>query len=212
VTLLLSDPTVAAVPAQDCGEEFLDVHEHPKLLLDERKHDPAGHWARLRDGILTRLLQAQCALPRGLRLLIIEGYRPAALQQRYFDSHRAELGRAHPEWPDQELYAEASKHIAPPAVAPHPCGAAVDLTLTDEDGTELDLGTAVNATPQASANACFTAAKNISDTARANRDILDKAMVEAALVNYPPEWWHYSYGDRYWAAATGASAAIYTPQ
>jgi D-alanyl-D-alanine dipeptidase len=212
VMLLLSDPIVAAVPARDCGEEFLDVHEHPELALDQRKHDPAGHWARLREGVLTRLLRAQHALPGGLRLLIIEGYRPAALQQRYFDFHRAELARAHPGWPDQQLQAEASKHIAPPAVAPHPCGAAVDLTLSDDDGTELDLGTPVNATPQASASACFTTAKNISDTARANRDILDTALLEAGLVNYPPEWWHYSYGDRYWAAATGAPAAIYTPR
>jgi zinc D-Ala-D-Ala dipeptidase len=31
------------------------------------------------------------------------------------------------------------------------------------------------------------------------------------LVNYPTEWWHYSYGDRYWALATGAAAALYGP-
>jgi len=33
----------------------------------------------------------------------------------------------------------------------------------------------------------------------------------AGLVNYPTEWWHWSYGDRYWAMATGAPAAIYGP-
>jgi hypothetical protein len=131
--LLLSDPAVAAVPARNCDEELLDVHEHPELMLDERKQDPAGHWARLRDGVLTRLLQAQRALPRGLRLLIIEGYRPVALRQRYFAEHRAELARVHPGWPNHRLEAEASKHIAPPAVAPHPCGAAVDLTLADDE-------------------------------------------------------------------------------
>ena len=33
----------------------------------------------------------------------------------------------------------------------------------------------------------------------------------AGLVNYPTEWWHWSYGDRYWALMTGARAALYGP-
>ena len=33
----------------------------------------------------------------------------------------------------------------------------------------------------------------------------------AGLVNYPTEWWHWSYGDRYWALLTGAPAALYGP-
>jgi D-alanyl-D-alanine dipeptidase len=28
-------------------------------------------------------------------------------------------------------------------------------------------------------------------------------------VNYANEWWHYSWGDRSWAAAIGAPAALY---
>ena len=31
------------------------------------------------------------------------------------------------------------------------------------------------------------------------------------LVNYPTEWWHYSYGDRYWALATGAACRAVRP-
>ncbi len=27
----------------------------------------------------------------------------------------------------------------------------------------------------------------------------------------PTEWWHWSYGDRYWALVTGAPAALYGP-
>lgn len=209
--LLLSDPAVAAVPVQECGEQLVDVRCHPELLLDTREQDSTGAWARLRAGVLERLLQTQRALPAGLRLLIIEGHRPAALQQRYFDDRCAELSQAHPEWSRQQMATEASKHVSPPDVAPHPCGAAIDLTLATDDGTELDLGTAVNATPEASADACFTDAENISDTARARRDLLGKALGEAGLVNYPPEWWHYCYGDRYWAAATGTPTARYSP-
>ncbi len=209
--LLLSDPVVAAVPAQECGEELVDLRGVPELIVDSRKQDPQGAWARLRAGVLARLLEAQRSLPNGVRLVIIEGHRSAELQQRYFDSYRTDLAEAHPEWAPELLDAEASKHVSPPAVAPHPCGAAVDLTLM-RYGKELDLGTRVNATPAESANACYTHASNIPDTARAWRRVLGEALAAAGLINYPPEWWHWSYGDRYWAAATSAPHAIYTPR
>ena len=34
-------------------------------------------------------------------------------------------------------------------------------------------------------------------------------LTAAGLVNYPTEWWHWSFGDRYWALLTGAAAACY---
>lgn len=208
--LLLSDPSLASIPVRDCGEDLVDVHDVPELLVDPRKADAEGAWARLRTGLVDRLVAAQGELPPGVRLLIIEGYRPARLQQRYFDEHCADLAKAMPEWSRERVLVEASKHVSPPAVAPHPCGAAVDLTLV-RDGEEADLGTPVNATPAASAGACFTAADNIADHARQGRDTLGFALSRAGLVNYPPEWWHWSYGDRYWAALTGASHAQYGP-
>lgn len=30
-------------------------------------------------------------------------------------------------------------------------------------------------------------------------------------LNYPTEWWGWSYGDRYWALMTGAPAALHGP-
>lgn len=105
----------------------------------------------------------------------------------------------------------ASRYVSPPGVAPHSAGAAVDLTLADADGRELDLGTRMNATPEESAGACYTRAENISDGARSHRAVLSTALTAAGLVNYPTEWWHWSYGDRYWALGTGAAAAHYGP-
>jgi D-alanyl-D-alanine dipeptidase len=75
----------------------------------------------------------------------------------------------------------------------------------------LDLGTQIDATPEQSDGACYFAADGISNEARARRDILAAALTRAGLVNYPTEWWHWSYGDRYWALLTGAPAALYGP-
>jgi hypothetical protein len=31
------------------------------------------------------------------------------------------------------------------------------------------------------------------------------------MVNYPTEWWHWSFGERYWAFVTGAGRTRYAP-
>jgi hypothetical protein len=54
-------------------------------------------------------------------------------------------------------------------------------------------------------------APGLSPAARARRQTLAETMTSAGFVNYPTEWWHWSFGDRYWAAMTAAPAAIYGP-
>ncbi|MEU5734871.1 M15 family metallopeptidase [Streptomyces antimycoticus] len=210
--VLMSDPKVAAVPVRECGERLVDVRRDSRLLVDERKwQDSAGAFAHLREGALDRLHKAQAQLPPGMRLLFVEGYRPPSLQRRYFDEYAAQLRATHPEWAAEQVHSAASRYVSPPEIAPHSAGAAVDLTLADADGRELDMGTRMNATPEESAGACYTQADDISREARAHRDILGTALTAAGLVNYPTEWWHWSYGDRYWALQTGAAVARYGP-
>jgi len=105
----------------------------------------------------------------------------------------------------------ASQFVSPPEVAPHVSGAAIDLTLADGDGEEVDMGTPIDTSPQDSQGACYFAAANISPAARQHRTILATALTCAGLVNYPTEWWHWPYGDRYWALTTGREHAIFGP-
>ncbi|MFI8235174.1 M15 family metallopeptidase [Streptomyces sp. NPDC085900] len=209
--ILMADARVAAVPVEDNGEPLVDVRK--ALLVDDRKHeDSRGAEAHLRRGVLERLLTAQALLPDGLRLLFVEGYRPPPLQRLYFERYADELRAVHPDWPADRVRSAASRFVSPPDLAPHSAGAAVDLTLADPDGRELDLGTPMNAGPEQSDGACYTEARNITAEARAHRAVLGAALGAAGLVNYPTEWWHWSYGDRYWALATGAPAALYGPK
>jgi D-alanyl-D-alanine dipeptidase len=209
--VLLADERVTQLPVIECGEALCDLRDVSAIRLDPRKADPAGAYAHLRAGVLDRLIVAQTLLPPELHLLVVEGYRPIALQQRYFAEYHAELRARHPQWSDLELRAQASRYIAPPEVAPHVAGAAVDVTLCAEDGTELPMGTPVNASPEESDNACYMAATNISARERDNRNLLSAALTAAGLVNYPTEWWHWSYGDRYWAFVSSRRAARYGP-
>ncbi|MFJ2157847.1 M15 family metallopeptidase [Streptomyces sp. NPDC087856] len=207
--ILMSDARVAAIPVEECGEPLVDVSA--VLLVDDRKKD-SGAELHLRQGVLDRLLEAEALLPDGLRLLFVEGYRPPSLQRRYFEDYGDELRAAHPAWPADRIRSAASRYVSPPEIAPHSAGAAVDLTLADADGHELDLGTPMNANPEQSGGACYTGADNITAEAGAHRAVLGKALGAVGLVNYPTEWWHWSYGDRYWALTTGAPAALYGPK
>ena len=206
--VLMGDPRVTAIPVSDNGEELTDVRDHG-LGVSSSYADDGGDFAHVRAGLVARLLQADEALPRGVHLLIIEGYRPPALQRRYFDDYLRSLREASLGSDEEQLRMLASRYVSPPEIAPHSAGAAIDVTLCSGDGTELDLGTPADTTPEQSAGACYTHHPSIRGQARRNRDILAHALSAAGFVNYPTEWWHWSYGDRYWAMATGASRAIY---
>ncbi len=209
--VLLSDRRVAEIGWSDNGEPLVDLRDVVGLRLDRRLADPGGAYAHLRRGLVRRLLKAQAGLPKGLELLVIEGYRPPDLQRRYFDSYATELGLAHADWEPSRRHVEASKFVSPPDVAPHGTGGAVDLTLCTTSGVELDLGTPVNASPEASHGACYTSSLDVPGPARQLRSILGAALGAAGLVNYPTEWWHWSYGERYWALVHGEAFTKYAP-
>lgn len=206
--VLLSDPAVMATPVSESGEPLMDLRNVEALRIDQRLADPEGAYAHLRVGVVDRLVTAQTLLPAGIRLLVVEGHRPMRTQRQYFDAHVERLRVRNPSADETTLWRQASRYISPPEVAPHVAGAAVDLTLCTVDGEELWLGTEVNDTDT---TACHTDSPDVDDEARTNRERLGAALRAAGLVNYPSEWWHWSYGDRYWAHLTGAGHAPYGP-
>ncbi len=200
VIILLSDHRVAAIP----------VHEnHDPLVRLDPDFGPAR--ALVRRPLADRLLEARKELPRGVRLRVHEGHRSPADQLRIIDQYARKLRAAHPGIDADELHRLTSRWVSPLEVAPHVAGAAVDLTLVDRHGQKEDLGTPLDATPEESDRACYFAADNISLRARRNRGLIADALGGAGLVNYPTEWWHWSYGDRYWALMEDMSAALYGP-
>jgi D-alanyl-D-alanine dipeptidase len=208
--VLMADPRVARIPVADNGEPLVDLAA-AGFLIDIRQEDPDGASRQFREGAAERLIRAEKLLPAGLRLLVVEAYRPLELQRKYFEGYREGLAQLNPEYTAEQLRLAASRFVSPPELAPHTAGAAIDLTLCDDEGRELDMGTILDATPEQSDGKCYTEAAGLPPEAAANRAILVEAMHSAGFVNYPTEWWHWSYGDRYWAIQTTAAAAIYGP-
>ena len=196
----MCDPRVRAVPVVESGE--------PLVRLAEELSPTA---ALVRASLAERLTAADAALPPGIRLRVVEGHRPMATQRAIIAAYGAELRATYPAADPAEIDRLTSRFVAPVDVAPHVAGAAVDLTLVDVCGDELDLGTPLDATPEQSDGRCWFAAAGIGADARAHRELLSRVLGSQGLVNYPTEWWHWSYGDRYWALLTGAAWATYGP-
>jgi D-alanyl-D-alanine dipeptidase len=211
--ILMGDPRVAAIPVRECGDDLVGLHAIPELVLMTVEHNPqhSQTYSFLRQMVVARLQQAQDRLPDGYRLLLSEGYRPYDLQDFYFTRYSRRLLDADPNLSNEEVHLAASRFVSPPEIAPHVSGAAIDLTLATSDGQEVDMGSPMDASPEDSDGACYFAAANISPAARCNRTILATALTLVGMVNYPTEWWHWSYGDRYWALATNTEHAIFGP-
>ncbi|MEU4603416.1 M15 family metallopeptidase [Kribbella sp. NPDC023972] len=201
MTVLLSDERITRIPAIETGEPLVDLFTRGISTSDRQF---------VRESVADRLALADTFLPAGVRLHVVEGLRPIERQQEIYDDYRADVEQLHPGSSGHDLHVLASRFVSPVEVAPHVAGAAVDLTLIGAHGP-LDLGTPIDATPEQSNGACFFAAPNISREARANRALLADVLIAAGLVNYPTEWWHWSFGDRYWAHLEGRPNAIYGP-
>ena len=73
----------------------------------------------------------------------------------------------------------------------HTRGVAVDLTITDLKGKDLDMGTTYDFFG-VEAHHDYT---KLSATVLANRKTLKGAMLAQGFQAIRTEWWHYSFGD-----------------
>ena len=115
-----------------------------------------------------------------LRMLLLDGLRPNRIQR--------ELWAAVHGTPQQS-------YVGDPTIGSiHGFGLAVDLTLTDETGLELDMGTAFDAFTTLSEPQLETqhlAAGALQPDQIANRHRLRNTMMVAGFEPIPIEWWHF---------------------
>ncbi len=212
--LPLSDPQIAAIPTAECGEAMVSLHGiAPRLKVDISDTNIAGLGYRpeflVRQSVADKLKAAALSLPEPMHLLVKESLRPAAFQEFLFKRRLAKLAAEQPELREEQRVALTARFVAPPWVAGHPTGGAVDVTLCDAHGQEADLGCAYDEDEKASGGRCFSFANNLTALAQHNRAVLFACLTSQGFVNYPFEWWHWSYGDKYWAAVTRSPAALY---
>ncbi len=118
------------------------------------------------------LLEKAIALAgeQGYRLKILDAHRPQYAQERLWEV-----------CPNPDYIAN------PVSGSHHTRGVAVDLTLIDSDGKELDMGTPFDSFDPASHHG----SQIITPEAARNRYILLGIMMSAGWDLYLNEWWHY---------------------
>ncbi len=155
------------------------------------------------------LLAAQKYLPANCHFVVYEAYRPMSAQIKLWDGVVAKLSQEYPELDpnSEEFIAKCDVFAANPyrQGSGHQSGAAVDISLIDDAGIEYDMGGRVRGFDDTADFDC----PHISVQARQNRELLRDVLSKVGMVNYPSEWWHYSFGDRLWARLTGSKLAIF---
>ena len=154
---------------------------------------------RLRSGAADRLVAASAQLPDRFGLGVYDAYRSSVAVRALYDRAHAE----NPGLPDGFV----ANPDDPNSTPPHSTGGAVDLTLTF-DGLPVDLGTKFDCFDE---RAALCAQEHTDTGFRHLRRMLHQTMLGAGFVTYPPEWWHYSYGDQRWAATVGETSPLYGP-
>jgi zinc D-Ala-D-Ala dipeptidase len=206
------------VSIKECGEPLIPIpldrfaaeqpHPYVKVGAPYGEHSPYY----LRQGVLERLLKAQdfLKLEHPWRIQIFDAYRPIAVQQFMVDYTMAQTVRqrgldlASLTAEQRQMILEevyefwAVPNQNPLTPPPHSTGAAIDVTLVDEAGGAIAMGSPIDEmSPRSYPN--YFRDRPDEQTFHHHRQILKQAMAKAEFQQHPREWWHYSYGDQLWA-------------
>ncbi len=201
---------------KDCEEELVLLSESDFALepmyFKWGLSESAG--IRLRSGVLEKLREARAVLRarpgcEGWDFKIWDGYRTLKVQQILYDDYWKDLEAKNGEWTEEELHEAVQVFVSLPSrdrerPSPHNTGAAVDLTLVDAQGEEIPMGSEFDEFNEKSYSDHFADGEFFE-----NRRILIEVLEGLGFVNYPQEWWHFSYGDLFWAGSREEGAAIY---
>lgn len=209
--------TVRSLPIQDNGEPLVPASLKPEHILVRPRYYQEGVPGALpecfvRESVWEKLLQAAQQLPEGYRFVLLDTWRPLEVQRWLYEKLALEI-----KW-GEVLVERADAFVSRPMkdVVNHPpyhlTGGAVDLTIADDHGRLLDMGSSFDATRDESFTRHFELqhADDIATrSARENRRLLYHAMTSVGFVNIPSEWWHFDYGDQLWAWMHDKPHAIY---
>ncbi len=108
---------------------------------------------------------------KGYKFKLFDCYRPLSVQQKMW-----------------ALVSDPA-YVADPAKGSlHNRGGAVDLTLVDKNGNELDFGTTFDFFGEQASHSYLELDKEVIK----NRTFLRKVMTENGFTIFPSEWWHYN--------------------
>lgn len=211
---------------KECNEKLVTLNLVPDKIVVSSQYFLQGLEGGLpecfaRETVHKKLIEASKLLPAGYRLVILDSWRPLKVQQSLFDRLKGEISINNPELSEEEVMNRTLTYVALPSKdplkpSPHNTGGAVDLTIADEDGIMLNMGTDFDDSTSKAGTTYFeeliAKGEDLSPEkteALKNRRLLYHIMTSVGFTNYIDEWWHFDYGNQNWAWISGSDHAIY---
>ena len=195
-----------AIPYRDNKESLILLDS--TVLSEYRRENSGVQSVLVRESVSRKLQNIQKQLRPNMKLLVVEGYRSLTYQEAYFLKELRNQLEEKPSWTLEAILERTHQFVALPSVAGHPTGGAIDLTIIC-DGKEVGMGGEIAdfSVPQL----LPTYSQQITIEQSNWRIFLHDLMVAEGFAPFYGEWWHFSYGDREWAAFYEQPAAIYSP-
>lgn len=214
-----------SIPIKECGESLVNVEgKHHKIHVHPYYFSQAMPTALdsvyVRETVLSKLIAVAESLPSHIHLLLWDGWRPLTVQQALYDDYVQKLTYEYPKLSLERLQHMALDFVSRPSKEPtapstHATGGSIDLTLCNASGYPLNLGTAFDDFSER-ANTRFLEEKyaktSMSHTelqALKFRRLLFDAMTSEGFTSFLNEWWHYDFGNQWWAKIRGEDSAFY---
>jgi len=208
------------------NEELISMSLIPEKIIVQPQYYLQGIKGALSDCYirkenLSRLVEAAEMLESGYKFLIYDAWRPPEVQKIIFKKYFNELRAKMPDKDESQLRELTSRFVSFPSnnaanPSPHLTGGAVDLTIIDNKGEVLNMGTAFDETSNKAATRYYeelAAVRQLNaeeEEILKNRRLLYHIMTEVGFANYAAEWWHFDYGDQLWAyLKDGRQDAVY---
>lgn len=183
-------------------ESLVDIQKVDPSILVELKYATEDNFMKrvlyhdikqvyLQKDVAERLSKCQTYLKKlhpEYTLLVYDGARPLHVQQQMWDGL------------DTIPVVERTKFVSNPANGSiHNYGAAVDLTICDENKIPLDMGAGYDdirkiAYPRLEAQ--FLASGELTEKHIENRELLRTVMASQKFTNIATEWWHFNACSR----------------
>ena len=195
----------------DNSEKLINIKTYNKNILVESSNNDMNLYTEkeiyVRESVAKKLAKINENLSCNINLKINYGYRHPLVQEKYFIREKQKQRKLNPTLSEDDLTNLTHNFIAVPDVAGHTTGGAVDLTIVDSNGTELDMGTSIADFNKP--DKLPTYANNLTSLQISNRKLLHDLMIAENFAPFYGEWWHFSYGDKEWAAFYDKGCAIY---
>ncbi len=185
----------------------------------------AGHvnglWARR--SVAEKLVRVNRGLQDwGFRLFVWDAYRPVACQRGLWDFWWGQARRDAPDADEAAIRARVLELVSDPSrfdpgdratIPTHATGAAIDLTLQHtQTGALAEMGAGFDEMSERAASDYHERALERGEIAPDDprllyRRLLHSAMREEGFVNYPPEFWHFDWGNQMYVRNLAANPA-----